>query len=125
MKNLLLDSNALLFYLNNSSRIGKRTRQLLFDADLFFSPITLIELKIKMLQGKLRAPTIDSKELTKLGFEPLNFQVEDVASFDLLANADPFDNMLLAQAKSRGIKFLTADQKILALDLDFVLDLTD
>jgi PIN domain nuclease of toxin-antitoxin system len=125
MKNLLLDSNALLFYLSNSSRIGKRTRQLLFDADLFFSPISFVELKIKALQGKLRAPNIDSKELTKLGFEVLNFQVEDVASFDLAANADPFDNMLLAQAKSRSVKFLTADLKILALDLDFVLDLTD
>jgi hypothetical protein len=78
-----------------------------------------------LLQGQLRAPTIDLKELIKLGFESLNIQVEDVASFDQLVNPDSLDNMLLAQAKSRGIKFPNADPKILALALDFVLELND
>jgi len=43
----------------------------------------------------------------------------------LLANDDPFDNMLLAQAKASDMKFLTADLKILKLELTYVLNLTD
>jgi predicted nucleic acid-binding protein len=33
--------------------------------------------------------------------------------------------MLIAQAKSRGMRFVTADMEILRSKLDFVLDVTD
>jgi PIN domain nuclease of toxin-antitoxin system len=63
--------------------------------------------------------------LKALGFSPLQF--DDSASEHLVAieTFDPIDTMLVAQAKSRGMMFLTSDQKILGANLDFVLDLTD
>lgn len=125
MASLLLDSNALVFYLGNSPRIGKKTRIMLDEAQIFFSAISLVELKIKMLQGKLKGPEVDQTKLIDLGLSPIGFGVEDASAFDLLPNQDPFDNMLLAQAKQRNLKFLTSDLKILSLDTDFVLDLTD
>ncbi len=126
MSTLLLDTNALFYYItSDAKKFGTRTTQLLDKSDLLYSPLSIVELKQKMLKGKLRLSSIDSEIFERLGIGALGFGTEAAEVFALVANDDPFDNMLLAQAKSRGIKFLTADQTILALDLDFVLDLTD
>ena len=37
----------------------------------------------------------------------------------------PFDLILVAQAKSREMRFVTADMRILNSELDFAVDLTD
>jgi PIN domain nuclease of toxin-antitoxin system len=56
--------------------------------------------------------------------QPLHFDsaVEIVPE---LVSRDPFDLLLVAQAHSRSMQFVTADMKILDSDLDFVWDVTD
>jgi PIN domain nuclease of toxin-antitoxin system len=125
MKSLLLDTNALLFYLTQSKRVGRKTQKLLDSSNLFYSSISLFELKFKNLRSPSFRSIVTSENLKALGFSPLQF--DDSASEHLVAidTFDPIDTMLVAQAKSRGMMFLTSDQKILGANLDFVLDLTD
>ncbi len=125
MKSLLLDTNALLFYLTQSKRVGRKTQKLLDSSNLFYSSISLFEIKFKNLRSPSFRSVVTSENLKALGFSPLQF--DDSASEHLVAidTFDPIDTMLVAQAKSRGMMFLTSDQKILGANLDFVLDLTD
>jgi PIN domain nuclease of toxin-antitoxin system len=85
----------------------------------------LVELRQKILKGKLALSRSDSAAFEALGIRPASFTADAANAFELVANDDPFDNMLLAQAKALGASFLTADLKILRLGLDYVLDLTD
>jgi PIN domain nuclease of toxin-antitoxin system len=47
VKSLLLDTNVLIAYVLDSKKIGKATRALLNKSNLFFSPLSIFELKIK------------------------------------------------------------------------------
>jgi PIN domain nuclease of toxin-antitoxin system len=125
MAAILLDTNALYYYATGSSKFGARTRKLLDQSDLLFSPLSLVELRQKILKGKLALSRSDSGSFEALGIRPASFTTDAANAFALVANDDPFDNMLLAQAKDLGASFLTADLKILRLGLDYVLDLTD
>lgn len=126
MSTLLLDTNALFYYLTaDRKKFGAQTIKLLDRSELLYSPLSIVELKQKMLKGKLVLSRIDSEVFERLGIDALVFGPEAAEAFELVANDDPFDNMLLAQAKQLKIKFLTADLKILRLNLDYVLDLTD
>lgn len=125
MRHILLDSNALYFYLTKAKRIGTKTKALFDKSAVYFSAVSLIELKLKMLAGKMNLSTLEVDDLVARGLRPLDFRIETFEKFELRANKDPFDNMLLAQARHHGFLFLTSDLEILRLNLDYVLDLTD
>lgn len=44
--------------------------------------------------------------------------------FPELADHDPFDRLLVAQAKVERFELLTADRRLLALDYDWIVDAT-
>jgi PIN domain nuclease of toxin-antitoxin system len=48
-----------------------------------------------------------------------------VEKVPVLVSKDPFDLLLVAQASSRSMQFLTADMQILRSELSFVWDVTD
>jgi PIN domain nuclease of toxin-antitoxin system len=125
MQGLLLDTNALFYYVTASSKFGARTRKLLDNSELHFSPLSVVELKQKSSKGKLALSRLDPEMFVELGMNSISFNSDAAHAFELLANDDPFDNMLLAQAKASDMKFVTADLKILKLELNYVLDLTD
>lgn len=125
MKNLLLDSNALIRYVSLSKKIGPKTRRLLDDSNLFFSPVSLFELKFKETRIPGFISPLSRDMLTSLGFSELSFVSDAAENMVSISTKDPFDIMLLAQARAHSMLFLTADLAILNSDLDFVLDLTD
>jgi PIN domain nuclease of toxin-antitoxin system len=125
MQGLLLDTNALFYYVTASSKFGARTRKLLDNSELHFSPLSVVELKQKSAKGKLALSRLDPEMFVELGMNSISFNSDAAHAFELLTNDDPFDNMLLAQAKASDMKFVTADLKILKLELNYVLDLTD
>lgn len=125
MRNILLDSNALYFYLTKAKRIGNKSIALFERNEVYFSAVSLIELKLKMLAGKMSLSSLSVADLVARGLKPLDFKIDTFEKFELRANKDPFDNMLLAQARHHGFLFLTSDLEILRLNLDYVLDLTD
>ena len=124
MRNLLLDTNVLVTYVLNSRKIGKKTALLLNKSNLFFSPLSIFELKIKEVRLKNFRSPLSASILKSLGLKSLSFDAE-VSELVQTLSHDPFDVLLVSQAKSRGMQFVTADMQILRSDLDFVLDVTD
>jgi PIN domain nuclease of toxin-antitoxin system len=118
---LLLDSHVLVWWLTNDRRLGAKGRRRIADADsvAWVSVATIWELAIKHTLGRLDA--IDSfgerilEECDRNGFLrlPIEFPhalaVADLPSI----HGDPFDRMLVAQARCEGLTLLTADEQIL------------
>lgn len=125
MNQLLFDSNALIFYTTLDRRIGKKTIALLNRSELFYSPLSLIELKLRNRKATKPSPELQLEELDSLGIDELKVDSGVAANLLDLETSDPFDLALVAQAKQRGMLFLTSDQRILNSGLTFVRDLTD
>ncbi len=123
---LLLDSQALLWLLDDNPRLGRQARQAITSAQgVHVSAATVWELTIKTMLGKLSVPADLSKRLTAQGLELLSItpeHAEALRDFPELARHDPFDRLLVAQASRTGLRLLTANQVLLDLDRDFILD---
>jgi PIN domain nuclease of toxin-antitoxin system len=123
---LLLDSQALLWLLDDNPRLGLQARQAITSAQgVHVSAATLWELTIKTMLGKLSVPADLSKRLTAQGLVLLSITAEHAEAlrdFPELTGHDPFDRLLVAQASRTGLQLLTADQVLLDLGRDFILD---
>jgi PIN domain nuclease of toxin-antitoxin system len=123
---ILLDTNALLWFLMAPNRLGKQTAKLLSsEPDLYASSLSIAELKIKEMKGKLSLPPELEKLLTNAQVEIMGFNSAhaiEMGRFGSLADHDPFDRMILSQASFERINLVTADRRLLGLGLDFVLD---
>jgi PIN domain nuclease of toxin-antitoxin system len=129
---MLLDSQTLLWFMQDDKRLGRSARSLL-EAVPFrhFSSVSVMELTMKTLsfgpngKPKLVLPTGFVHMLISTGFKELPLRSEDaaeLAKFLLLHNHDPMDRMLLAQASRHEMRLLTADRMLLSLGLDWVVD---
>lgn len=100
---LLLDTHALLWWLNDDAKLGNHARGLIGDSenDVLVSVVSLWEITVKLRIGKLDA---DLEEILAIlpaqGFDRL-----DISDAHLIALAalplhhrDPFDHLLMAQA---------------------------
>ncbi len=123
---LLLDSQALLWLLDDSPRLGPRSRQAITSAQgVHVSAATVWELTIKTMLGKLSVPAGLPARLTAQGLELLSVTAEHaeaIRDFPELTRHDPFGRLLVAQARHSGLQLLTADQVLLSLGHDFILD---
>jgi PIN domain nuclease of toxin-antitoxin system len=123
---LLLDSQALLWLLDDSPRLGPRARQAITSAQgVHVSAATVWELTIKTMLGKLSVPAGLPARLTTQGLELLSITAEHaeaIRDFPELTRHDPFDRLLVAQASRTRLQLLTADQVLLNLERDFILD---
>ena len=111
---LLLDTHMLLWAA--AGTLPKEAEEMVLDGDnaLYFSPVSLWEIGIKKSLGRndfkvdpevLRRGLLDNQyqELPITGLHAL--AVNDLPQI----HKDPFDRMLLAQAKAEGISLLTSD----------------
>lgn len=125
---LLLDSQVALWVLADSPRLGPESRALIADAPVVHvSAATVWELTIKSMLGKLTAPAELGARLTEQGLTLLDVtaaHAEALRGFPELIRHDPFDRLIVAAAGADGLRLLTADRVLLALDRDFVLDAT-
>jgi PIN domain nuclease of toxin-antitoxin system len=123
---LLLDSQALLWLLDDSPRLGSQARKAITSAQgVHVSAATVWELTIKSMLGKLTAPADLSARLSGQGLELLRVtaeHAEGIRDFPELTRHDPFDRLIVAQAVRTGLRLLTADHVLLALRRDFILD---
>ena len=123
---LLLDSQALLWLLDDNPRLGRQARQAITSAQgVHVSAATVWELTIKTMLGKLSVPADLGKRLIAQGLVLLNITAEHAEAlrdFPELTGHDPFDRLLVAQASRAGLRLLTANQVLLDLDRDFILD---
>lgn len=125
---LVLDTNALFSLLSNPNKLGSKTQKLLSrSSEICFSPVSVFEIAIKDMLGKIKLskPLGDLLKEHDLGSVPL--RVEDALEtyfLPSLVRHDPFDRLILATAKARGAKLVTSDRQMLNLGFDWVVDST-
>jgi PIN domain nuclease of toxin-antitoxin system len=123
---LLLDSQALLWLLDDNPRLGPQARKAVTSAQgVHVSAATVWELTIKSTLGKLTVPANLSTRLRGQGLELLSVTAEHaeaIRDFPELTRHDPFDRLIVAQAARAGLRLLTADHVLLDLRRDFILD---
>ncbi len=119
---IVLDTNALLAVLSRPGRLGKKTDRLLKSSKaIFYLPISVFEIVIKNMLGKIQLNQPLSELLNQLYFGSLPYRVEDALetySLSSLIGHDPFDRMILASTKAHGAKLITSDRKLLELGFD-------
>ncbi len=116
----LLDSHVLLWWLVDDDRLSDRARRLIGNADseIFFSAASSWELSIKVGLGRLELPgrprTIIPKVLREQSIQPLDVtHAHALAVAELPAHhRDPFDRMLVAQARLEKLAIITGDPMI-------------
>ena len=121
---LLLDTHAILWWLQDSRRLGARARKAILDpqASVYLSSASVWEIAIKSGLGRLRL-RVDPEEcipaLFAEGFLPLPIGIHHALAVRTLPlhHADPFDRILIAQARSDSLTLVTADPQIEAYDV--------
>ncbi|CAN5489377.1 MAG: type II toxin-antitoxin system VapC family toxin [Acidimicrobiia bacterium] len=123
---LLLDSHVLLWVLTGRRSLGPAAAKAIqAAAAVYVSAATVWELTIKAMLGKVRLPDRFADQLEEQGLASLDVTAQHAAgiqAFPELALHDPFDRLLLAQARIEGLRLLTADRVLLALDRPFIVD---
>jgi PIN domain nuclease of toxin-antitoxin system len=120
---LLVDSHVALWWLEGNDKLGPDTRRLLESADeVFFSAATPWELGIKRALGKLDFPDDLADALVAGGFTelPVSASHGELAASLPPHHHDPFDRMLIAQARAEALVLVTADRAMQPYDLELI-----
>jgi PIN domain nuclease of toxin-antitoxin system len=129
---VLLDSNALLWVLGSPEKLGKVARSKIEAAsELCFSAASMFELTFKSQKlGRNGLPLLQLRDdflsaVVAAGFTEIPVRSEhasDSKSFPAFESGDPFDRIILCQAKREGALLVTSDEKMLAQGLDWIID---
>jgi PIN domain nuclease of toxin-antitoxin system len=123
---ILLDTQTLLWAANGDRRLGRFASARIGSSEAtYFASVSLFEIEIKRLLGKLAVPETFAETLAKNGFQELPFSGKSLATvkeFPSLVTHDPFDRMILATAVYRGLTLLTSDSVLLALGHPLIVD---
>jgi len=122
--NLLMDTHVLLWWLDDNPTLTKKARDLISDEKnvIYISAAVVWEIRIKQAIGKLKLPRNFRKVLEEQPFEMLDITVDHAhATGDLPSyHRDPFDRMLIAQAKTEGFTILTRDSYIKKYKIPYI-----
>lgn len=116
--NVLLDTHVLLWWLSNDSALPRSAAARIEAAEntIFVSAVTYWEIWLKKSIGKLKIPANFSRIAADQGFEDLPLtaaHARAVADLPWL-HRDPFDRILIAQARVEKLRLLTADASLAA-----------
>ncbi len=121
---LLLDTHILLWRMRGTPVLGSEARDRLASAEeILVSAISFLEIGIKASVGKLRLPENLREHVLESGARILTVSPEHglgVAELPL-HHRDPFDRLLISQARHEGLTILTADPDFVAYDVPVVL----
>lgn len=113
---LLLDTHALLWWLSDDPTLSEAARTVIAapDAVVTVSAASAWEISIKSSLGKLEVPDDLEDQLARHRFKPLPITVSHALAAGSLPrhHDDPFDRMLVAQARLEGLTLVTRDSRI-------------
>jgi PIN domain nuclease of toxin-antitoxin system len=121
---LLLDTHAALWWLADDARLGDGASSYLADAAnvTYLSAAVVWEVAIKRSLGNLRAPDDLVEQFLGAGVQPLAVRLEHAAAVRGLPwhHRDPFDRLLVAQARSESAAIVSADAQLRAYGVPVV-----
>ncbi|MBQ4187480.1 MAG: type II toxin-antitoxin system VapC family toxin [Firmicutes bacterium] len=122
--NLLLDTHIAVWALNDDPALSEKARELILDPDntIYYSTISVWEVLLKHSRHPENIPFTEkdfSEGCREAGFVPLALSDKHILAVSSLSRPanlkehnDPFDRLLLAQAKVENLSFLTHDELI-------------
>ena len=115
----LLDTHLLIWAAGDEPRLSRCARDLLEDEDhaVIFSAASIWEISIKAALGRSSfqlSAAVFRRGLIEVGYRELDItSAHAVAVGDLpRIHSDPFDRMLVAQARTEGYTLLTSDRRV-------------
>jgi PIN domain nuclease of toxin-antitoxin system len=114
----MFDTHVVTFvYQKEFHKFKKAVKELIENEFIYISPIVVMELKFLNEIGRIK---LDHKKVIselsqEIGLKVDKVQFNDVieSSLDLTWTRDPFDRLIVANAKYRNAKLVTKDQRIL------------
>lgn len=120
----LLDTHVLFWWMSTPKRLPGEVRELIGDGSgaIWFSVAGAWEMAIKKTLGRLDYPPNLADVLGKDHIEILPVRLEHAlgVAYLPLIHQDPFDRLLLAQARIEGLTIITADRQIARYDVSVV-----
>jgi len=119
---LLLDTHVLLWAVLNDPRLTEPQARAISEGELYLSAASVWEIGIKRALGKLDVPEELFDIAVDAGCRPLPITWTHAAAAAALPrhHDDPFDRMLIAQARCEGLRLASSDGKLAAYDIDLV-----
>jgi PIN domain nuclease of toxin-antitoxin system len=112
----LLDTHVLLWWLSDNKSLTTKAAAAIKNGEntIFVSAATGWEISIKRALGKLKVPDDLEKTLESNSFQqlPISLQHGLVAGALPRHHDDPFDRMLIAQAKTNQLTMITHDVRM-------------
>ena len=118
----LLDTHLILWTVGKSANVPQKVKDIITNKDntTYYSIISMWEVAIKRITHPDKITTFTPKELADFcrdaGIYELPLRMEHVCTLETLTHSedapphkDPFDRILISQAKSEGMTFLTHD----------------
>lgn len=126
--NILLDTHAFLWFIEENPRLSEPARVLIEaeDSQPFLSMASLWEIAIKISLGKLQLEqsyeNFIPKQLALNGFGILNLSLEHIAAIATLPfhHRDPFDRLIAVQSKIEKMTLVSADPSFDAYEVERV-----
>ncbi len=121
---LLLDTHILLWWMEDTPNLPVEARRVIANPDMevLVSAASAWEMAVKRSAGRLDAPENLELELARFGFEPLAITFAHAQSAGSLPphHRDPFDRMLIAQARLESLTIVTVDRAFTRYDVDLL-----
>jgi PIN domain nuclease of toxin-antitoxin system len=119
---LLLDTHVWLWWNTEPERLSARMVKQIESTrnDVFLSAASVWEMALKRRLGKLPLPepvvSYVARRLASDNVSPLPVRIEHAAGVETLEllHRDPFDRLLVVQARLEGLQLYTADEQVLA-----------
>jgi PIN domain nuclease of toxin-antitoxin system len=121
--NLLLDTNVLIWWLEESPRLDKQVRETIAgEPEVVVSAVSAVEIAAKVAIGKLRVPGDLAGQIAEQAMIELPVTVRHGLAVGQLPlhHRDPFDRLLIAQARCEGLTIVTADRAFAAYDVSIM-----
>ncbi|HEV7721302.1 MAG TPA: type II toxin-antitoxin system VapC family toxin [Iamia sp.] len=120
----LLDTHTFIWGQANDLRLGPATIEIMVDpsAPVYLSVASAWEMSIKAARGRLEVPDDLGAILDEAGFDVLTIDLRHTDEVRRLPlhHKDPFDRMLVAQARVEGLALVTSDPAMAAYDVDLI-----
>lgn len=120
---LLLDTHVLLWAMLDDPRLTPGMRDAMAGSQaIFVSAVSVWEVSIKTALGKLEVPDDLFDQALAAGVRPLPISWGHARAVSLLPahHADPFDRLLIAQARQEGLTLVSADSKFRSYDVPLI-----
>jgi PIN domain nuclease of toxin-antitoxin system len=119
---LLLDTHVVIWWLADDDTLSEGIKDRLDrEPDVYVSAATVWEVAIKQALGKLEPPDLPEVILGS-GFRHLPITADHGVAAARLPqhHRDPFDRVLVAQARTEGLTLVTRDPQIHKYDVDLL-----